>query len=209
MSLTLLIQNWIHLNSSTATKDGQPMLQDSYATAREPQDVYRLLKYNYMKFFKMDLLCKWAWLGAEALLTDEGGALYEGIDKDKIAVVLMTSHGCIDVDKKYLAGMQNIASPALFVYTLPNIMLGEISIRHGFKGEQLCLVDEQFNTEELYFWVSDLLHNRGMEACLCGWANAYDEHTDICLFWVTKQEGKTLFTKDKLQELYKMGAGNE
>ncbi len=202
MSLTLSIQNWIHLNSRTATKDGQPMLQDSYVAAQEPQDVYRLLQYNYMKFFKMDLLCKWAWLGAEALLTDEGNAVYEGIDKNKVAVVLMTAHGCIDVDKKYLAGMQNIPSPALFVYTLPNIMLGEISIRHGFKGEQLCLVDEKFNTEELYFWVSDLLNNRGMDACLCGWADVYDMNKDICFFWVSRQDGGLSFTKEKLQQLY-------
>ncbi len=209
MNLTLSIQNWIHLNNSTATKDGQPMLQDSYAAAQEPQDVYRLLQYSYMKFFKMDPLCKWAWLGAEALLTGKEGALYEGIDKDKVAVVLMTAHGCIDVDKKYLEGMDNIPSPALFVYTLPNIMLGEISIRHGFKGEQLCLVDEHFNADELHFWVSDLLTNRGMEGCLCGWADVYGVEKDIYLFWVTKQEGSIPFTKDELLQLYKTGAGDE
>ena len=177
--------------------------------AQEPQDLYRLMQCNYMKFFKMDPLCKWAWLGAEALLTDKGGNLYDGMDKNKIAVVLMTKHGCIDVDKKYLEGLDNIPSPALFVYTLPNIMLGEISIRHGFKGEQLCLVDEYFNTEELHFWVNDLLANRGMDACLCGWADVYGEQKDICFFWVTKRAGETPFTKDKLQELYKTGAGDE
>lgn len=176
---------------------------------QEPQDLYRLMQCNYMKFFKMDSLCKWAWLGAEALLTKDGSNLYDGIDKNKIAVVLMTKHGCIDVDKKYLEGMDNIPSPALFVYTLPNIMLGEISIRHGFKGEQLCLVDEYFNTEELHFWVNDLLTNRGMDACLCGWADVYGEQKDICMYWVTKQPSETPFTKDKLQELYKAGAGDE
>lgn len=199
--MNLYIQHWLHINDRSTVKDGVHVLPDG-AEVNEPQDIFRLLQYNYMKFFKMDLLCKWAWLGAETLLTDKEGTLYEGIDRNKIAVVLMTSHGCIDVDKKYLDGMQNIASPALFVYTLPNIMLGEISIRHGFKGEQLCLADESFNPEELFFWVNDLLTNRGMEACLCGWADAYDNHKDICLFWVTKQEGTMNFTKDNLQELY-------
>ena len=134
-------------------------------TAREPQELYRLMQCNYMKFFKMDPLCKWAWLGAEALLTDKGGNLYDGMDKNKIAVVLMTKHGCIDVDKKYLEGLDNIPSPALFVYTLPNIMLGEISIKHGFKGEQLCLVDEYFNTEELHF-LGERLAGKPWYGCL-------------------------------------------
>lgn len=175
----------------------------AYAGTKEPQELYRALQYNYMKFFKMDLLCKWAWLGAEALLKTDSGYLYDDIDKSKIAVVLQTGHGCIDVDKKYLATMQDIPSPGLFVYTLPNIMLGEICIMHGFKGEQLCTVSEHFNTQELQFWVGDLLTKRGMEACLCGWVDVYNDDKDICLFWVTKQGGTNSFSADRLTELYK------
>ncbi|MCB0695977.1 MAG: hypothetical protein KDC07_01350 [Chitinophagaceae bacterium] len=200
--MDLSINNWIHFNNSSATKDGDVILQDEYAGVKEPQELYRLMSFSYMKFFKMDMLCKWAWLGAETLLTKEGGHVYDGIDKNKIAVVLLTQNGCIDVDKKYKATMSDIPSPALFVYTLPNIMLGEICIRHGFKGEQLCLVSDGFNAEELHFWVNDLLRNRGMEACICGFADGYDNNKDVCLFWITKQDGNTPFTKEKLNELY-------
>ena len=196
----LNIDSRIHISNKGVSKNGNILIAD--VTIAEPQDVYRALGYSYMKFFKMDLLCKWAWLGAELLLTENGSSVYKGIDKSKIAVVLMTSHGCLDVDKKYKASMSDIPSPALFVYTLPNIMLGEICIRHGFKGEQLCLVDKQFNAQELQFWVSDLLENRGMEACLCGWADAYDTHKEISMFWVTKNNGTTPFTTDILNQLY-------
>lgn len=177
-------------------------MQETYAAINEPQDLYRQLSYSYMKFFKMDLLCKWAWLGAEALLSDGEGHVYDGIDKSKVAVVLMTKNGCIDVDKKYLATISDIPSPALFVYTLPNIMLGEICIRHGFKGEQLCLVSNGFNAEELHFWVNDLLQNRGMEACICGFADAYDNNRDVCFFWISKQDGITPFTMNNLNKIY-------
>ncbi|MBZ0099291.1 MAG: hypothetical protein K8F30_09410 [Taibaiella sp.] len=202
--MNLSIDHWIHFKNEKALKDGIPFLPENYTTVQEPQDLYRLLSYSYMKFFKMDLLCKWAWLGAETLLAGKDENLHESIDKNKIAVVLMTSHGCIDVDKKYLSTMSEIPSPALFVYTLPNIMLGEISIRHGFKGEQLCLVSENFDAGELFFWVRDLLNNRGMEACLCGWADAYNNSKDICFFWVTRRENGITFSKDKLDELYKL-----
>ena len=184
-------------------KDGTPVLSDDeYAGISKPQDLYRKLSYSYMKFFKMDLLCKWAWLGAELLLQDDSSNISNDISADKTAVVLGTKHGCLDVDKKYEESRYEIPSPALFVYTLPNIMLGEICIRHGFKGEQLCMVNDEFDAEELNFWVNDLLTNKGMEACLCGWADAYDDKKDIFLFWVSKQETSTLFTKENLINIY-------
>lgn len=164
------------------------------------EDIYRGLGYSYPKFFKMDLLCKWAWLGAEALLKQEDGFRYDGCDKEKIAVVLMTRNGCLTVDKKYQESIASIASPALFVYTLPNIMLGEICIRHGFKGEQLCMVQESFNTAELSFWVSDLLKNRGMEHCLAGWVDATEDKQEVQLFWVSKKDSEA--TPEALEKLF-------
>ncbi|MCB0700006.1 MAG: hypothetical protein KDC11_09165 [Chitinophagaceae bacterium] len=199
--MELSINSWIHFGKN-ASKNGEPFFAEEYAQMKQPQELYRALSYNYMKFFKMDVLCKWAWLGAEALLNNTDYSLYEGMDMSKVGVVLVTSSGCIDVDKKYEESRGEIPSPALFVYTLPNIMLGEVCIRHGFKGEQLCLVSEKFDAEEIHFWVNDLFEYKGMEACLCGWADAYDEHKDICFFWVTKDKGVTAFTQENLTTLY-------
>ena len=150
----------------------------------------------------MDILCKWAWLAAECLLTLNGSSLYNGLDKNKIAVVLATSQGCIEVDKKYKETIATIPSPALFVYTLPNIMLGEICIRHGFKGEQACMISERFDSSELQFWVNDLLEKRGMEACLCGWIDITMNTQDILLLWVTGNNKNLVLSSAALQQLY-------
>ena len=147
------------------------------------EEIYRTIQMNYPKFFKMDVLCKWAMIGAEYLLKKEEGYIYQGIDKEKVAVVLITKNGCLDVDKKYLESTKTIASPALFVYTLPNIMLGEICIKHGFKGEQLCIVQDDFDKEELNFWVNDLLKNRGMEACVYGFVDASEYGVKVEMEW--------------------------
>jgi len=149
----------------------------------------------------MDLLCKWAWLGAECLLNDENGSMFAGIDKSRIAVVLATSKGCLDVDKRYRQTVDGIPSPALFVYTLSNIMLGEICIRHGFKGEQMCLVSERFDAEEIGFWATDLLERRNMEACLCGWVDATGEQAYVCMYWVSKKQG-VRFSPEVLEHFY-------
>lgn len=199
----VVIKSWVRINKDAIVKDGKELITASgYKEMRGPEDVYRHLGLNYMKFFKMDVLCKWAWLGAELLLDDNGVKVYEGVDPTKIAVALMTDHGCIDVDKKYKETIKTIPSPALFVYTLPNIMLGEICIRHGFKGEQSSLVSEGYDTDEQFFWVNDLLQNRGMDACIMGWVDAYNNDKDVCLFWVTKDGGGTPFTANAIKEIY-------
>lgn len=197
--MSLSINSWVHIQNDSVAKNGDVVSGEKNL---EPQALYKLQSHAYMKFFKMDILSKWAWLGAELLLNSKDKPLYENIDPTKVAVVLMTSRGCIDVDKKYKASMTEIPSPALFVYTLPNIMLGEICIRHGFKGEQLCLVSENFDSEQIAFWVNDLLTNRGMEACLCGYVDAYSDNKDVMLYWVDKSEGQSAFTTQELDNLY-------
>lgn len=164
--------------------------------------IYHALGCNYPKFFKMDSLCKWAWLGAEALLRTEGDhTLYDGFDKSGIAIMLTTTDGCLEVDKRYAETAAAIPSPALFVYTLPNIMLGEICIRHGFTGEQLCEVSDGFDSEELLAVVKDLLLARGATHCLFGKADAVNDDHDVCLFWADAN-GIEAATSELLQNIY-------
>ncbi len=161
------------------------------------EDLYREFKWNYPKFFKMDKLCKWAFAGSELLLS---GVDLTGLDKTKTGIVLATGHGCIDVDKRYLDTIA-MPSPALFVYTLPNIMLGEICIRYGFKGGQLCMVSEAFDADELYFSVTQQFETGALEACLCGWVDVTNE-LDVRMFWVTKDGNGAAFTAAAIQELH-------
>ncbi len=197
------ISNWLRVNKHSVIKDGSPLLSfNEPIDSNAPDVLYRALQCNYPKFFKMDLISKWVWLGAEVLLKQAAGVVYDGIDKTKIAIVLQTNHGCLDVDKKYSETLATIPSPALFVYTLPNIMLGEICIRHGFKGEQACVVSDGFDAKEMEFWVNDLLNNRGMEACLCGWVDATANNHELSLYWVSKQNGQLNFTADAMLEIH-------
>jgi hypothetical protein len=196
--LPAYIAHHIRIKNGSVTKDGMPVT-DRIITA--PEDLYRDRGFSYPKFFKMDILCKWAWLATEILLSENDSFLYDGMDKNNIALVLETTEGCIEIDKKYEESIASIPSPALFVYTLPNIMLGEICIRHGFKGEQACIANNVFSSEELTFWANDIMENRKMDACLLGYVNATNDHHDISLFWITKDKNIPL-TAQTLQELY-------
>jgi len=168
------------------SRDGKPHPAFPGAGPVAPEQVYDTLGCSYPKFFKMDLLCKWAWLAAEYLLIADQEPVYEKYPKDKTAVVLFTGSGCLEADKRYQETLATIPSPALFVYTLPNIMLGEISIRHGFKGEQLCMVQDRFDTGEQLFWVNDLMTHKEMDACLCGWVDVTADVQDVFMCWVAR-----------------------
>lgn len=91
---------------------------------------------QYPKFHKMDALSKLGWLAAEVLLKDTA---ISSLAPEQTGMVLSNRSSSLDTDLRYYATVKDFASPALFVYTLPNIVMGEISIRHGFKGENTFL----------------------------------------------------------------------
>ncbi|MBS1781530.1 MAG: hypothetical protein JSS78_00520 [Bacteroidetes bacterium] len=196
--MKLTIEHWLRLTNYGAWIDGQTLTQD--ITSAEA--LFRSQAFNYAKFFKMDQLCKWAWLGTELLLNRIESSIKQSYNKSQIAVVFVTAEGCMEVDKRYRQSMHTIPSPALFVYTLNNIMLGEVCIRHGFKGEQACLSSKDFDADELFFWAADLLTHRGMDACLLGWINMSNHQPDLCLFWVTQSGKGQPFSIQSLQQLY-------
>jgi len=160
-------------------------------------DLYRQSGIAYPKFFKMDLLSKAAFLAATLLLPETVNE-----NKDKVAVVLSSCSGCLDVDHKFEESRATLASPGLFVYTLPNIMLGEICIAKGFKGEQMCTLQPAPDAEWLDFYVSDLMRRRGSEAVLCGHVEATEHGIETAMTWVTRQPSTLPFTPGTLETIF-------
>lgn len=199
--MTLYINNYIQWNQHGLRLNGNilpsPVGQDTHERALS---LYQQSGISYAKFFKMDILSRVAFLCAE--LT---GPYPEDADRTKIATVVSTGSGCISVDKKFEESRKTLASPALFVYTLPNIMLGEICIRHGFKGEQICTIEAHAHTEMTWFQVTDLLSNRGTTACLCGHVEATDNDINATLMWVSKKQEQAhalAFSTENLKRIF-------
>lgn len=144
-------------------------------------ELYTKVQMGYPRFYKEDLQCKTGMLTAHVLLRDH--PLLQQYRPDEIAVVLMNRSGSLDADLKYQATVHSIPSPALFVYTLPNILIGEICIRYGFKGENVFLVRESFDAELLSQTVTQLFNEGTVKVCLCGWCEATAQQHE-CIFWL-------------------------
>ena len=98
--------------------------------------LYREKVGNYPQFYKMDLLSRLGFIASELLLDEEGGERFAGTDSR--AVILFNRSSSLMTDRKYMATIAEdnyFPSPALFVYTLPNIITGEIAIRNKYNGE--------------------------------------------------------------------------
>lgn len=99
---------------------------------------------DYPKFYKMDALARLGFLAAELLLQSLGEAMYE--ERDDRAIVLVNRSASLVADRKYETtiheGDNYFPSPSDFVYTLPNIVTGEIAIRHHYHAETTFLVLE-------------------------------------------------------------------
>jgi hypothetical protein len=126
--------------------------------------VYHHFGINYPKFYKMDNLSKLGWLASEILLKD---SFRKGEYKPAaIGVVLANASSSLDTDIKYYETVKDIASPALFVYTLPNIVIGEICIRNHFEGENAFFIFEEFDAGFFEQFSSNLININLFQACI-------------------------------------------
>jgi hypothetical protein len=189
--------------------NGSPVFE---AAESAPADflvaAYKHLGMQYPKFYKMDNLSKLGIIASEALLKQ--GFAQPGYAPADIGVVLSNASSSLDTDMKYFQTVGNIASPALFVYTLPNIMIGEICIRNGFKGENAFFVFDRFDADFTKKYVSNLLDTDVLEVCICGWVELLEGVYNAVLFLVEKKDDvkqDMLFTIENINKIYQLENG--
>ena len=129
------VKSWVRITPTSVELNGE-QLKVNASGAALLTELYRTYVNDYPKFFKMDELSKLGFIAAELLLRDEEQSHGEQEDR---AVVLFNRSGSICNDRKYQDTIQHdddfYPSPSIFVYTLPNIVTGEIAIRNHYYGE--------------------------------------------------------------------------
>jgi 3-oxoacyl-[acyl-carrier-protein] synthase-1 len=150
---------------------------------------------DYPKFFKMDTLSKLGLVASELLLQAEGEPRFE--PREDRAVVFFNRSASLQADTAYQATIQDpenfFPSPAAFVYTLPNIVTGEIAIRNKYYGETSFIVlpenDPEIMAQQLQLAFLDTM----TQSILGGWLDCTDEnHFEARLFLIDKQQFDTI-----------------
>ena len=163
---------------------------------------YKKMDTNYPKFFKMDDLSKLGFLASDILLKP----MTQDSEMSKnIALVFSNSASSLQTDRKHqesIVDKENyFPSPAVFVYTLPNICLGEISIKHRLYSENSFFIFNHFNAKYLHDYASSLIESEKADEVLCGWINCDVEDYEAFLYLVST-EGNIAHNKEEIIKLY-------
>lgn len=171
---------WLDGKVFAIDKEGK---QSSLLTA-----LYKQIIGNYPKYYKMDGLCRLGFIASELLLKAERdeGSFTEDTNKTR-AIVFFNRSSSIASDKKYLASIVEkdnyFPSPSVFVYTLPNIVTGEIAIRNGYHGETSFYILPHKNELLMQDIIETTFMDEQTTSVLTGWLDYEDsEHFEADLY---------------------------
>lgn len=137
------------------------------------RNIYLEESNAYPKFYKMDPLSQLAFTGA-LILGNRGK--FSAWNKERVGLLFLNSMGSLESDMRHqkLIDTENTAtSPSVFVYTLPNILIGELCIYYGWSGENLFMIDHKFNRLEWLDMAQSWIENNKVDHVIGGWVEYY------------------------------------
>lgn len=159
---------------------------------------YKNFEIEYPKFFKMDNLSKLAFLGSEMVLAKQQ-------EKENIALLFANKSASLDTDLKHQESIQDkenfFPSPAIFVYTLANICIGEVSIRHQLKTESAFFCSESYQPAFMMNYANYLLDNNKATKVLCAWVENINESYEA-VFYLVEKQGKKQHTITEIEKIF-------
>lgn len=196
------ITNVVTVQPGVVTLQGEPVFSSSETGfASFIREAYKHLGENNMKFYKMDDLCKLGYVAAGYLLKDTD------YKPEEIGIILANAASSLDTDCKHQAIISKdgdgAASPATFVYTLPNVVLGEICIRHKIKGENTFFISQHYDSASLTDYASIVMAKGKLKTCIVGWCELLQGHYQAefkQLYISTPMEDSTNMTKRELMD---------
>ncbi len=187
-SAKMEIRHRVVVTPRTVSVDGAAIKTQS--TGKEMlTELYKQYMDDYPKFYKMDAMCRLGLVTAELLSKAENHATDRTAER---SIILFNHSSSEATDRQYqqLIVRQEdfFPSPSVFIYTLPNMVAGEIAIRHQYKGETSFYIlpehDETLMAEVMEATSADA----ATTDILGGWIDYEDEnHFEADFFIATRR----------------------
>jgi hypothetical protein len=206
MSSKNYITSYCSIKSGNIQLNGKTDFSENNNAVDFLKSAYKHHQINYPKFYKMDSLCKLAFIASELVL--KSNKLTERYKTDEIAIVMANSASSLEIDSEHQTSINDknnyFPSPAVFVYTLPNILIGEIAIRNVIKGENTFFIFGKFDAHFMSTYINSLLNTNKASCCITGWVDFYEDNYEAFLYTVEKQAGilNHEHTSEQLTKLY-------
>ena len=189
--MNLKISSYCQITDKFVSLNGKeiPITRSTNDFSTWLDDIYRSVGVQYLKFFKMDKLCKAGFLAAELVCNDIH--LDRSVHHKDIAIVCFNRSSSLDDDKLYQQTINDMEhyypSPAVFVYTLANIVTGEIAIRNKIMGETSFYISEKQELIQLRDAITDIFQDDTVNGLLCGWVEYFDNQCDVLMMYVERE----------------------
>lgn len=168
--------------------DNQVLVQSASAGS-VLADIYKTHIGDYPKFHKMDPLCQVGFVASELLLQAEGQRGKQC--GESRGIVLFNATSSLADDRNYQATIDtpetSFPSPSLFVYTLPNVLTGEIAIRNRYFGETNFIVLPEFDCKSISNAIEMSFSDPLLQSLVTGWVDCYNKTVfDVLMFLVDR-----------------------
>lgn len=194
-------ENQYFRNGELEFSSDSKILANEFLTA-----LYRNKQIGYPKYFKMDNLAKTGFLAIELLL--QNTEMYGENSVYNTGLYIANSSSSLDTDEVYqeTIGQEYFPSPSVFVYTLPNIVNGEIAIKHKFFGENIFFVSKSFDNQAFFDYIYQSFVETNMQNAIVGWVDYYKQKSEAFVMLVERNddEQKIKFNKELVLKLYNL-----
>ena len=183
-----MIKHQVYISPNEVKVDGKALAHNEKGSALLTE-LYRNNIGDYPKFFKMDTMSKLGFIASELLLNIEGNRSFE--PREDRAVILFNRNASLQADTHYQSTIQDpehfFPSPAAFVYTLPNIVTGEIAIRNKYFGETSFIVIDDYDEQIIMKNLDIAFQDPVTTSIIGGWVDCSDEeHFEARIFLMEK-----------------------
>ena len=164
------ISHQVVLTPDSLSVDGK-FVKISETGSRLLTHLYKEHVGDYPKFYKMDDLSKLGFIATEILLKAENSSVSENTISRSVA--FFNRNASINTDLAYLETIKDkdnfFPSPSLFVYTLPNIVTGEIALRHHYFGETNFFILPEKDFNQIYDIIECMFCDKQTASIIGGW----------------------------------------
>ncbi|MCQ2216069.1 MAG: 3-oxoacyl-ACP synthase [Bacteroidales bacterium] len=153
-------------------------------------ELYKANVGDYPKFYKMDVMTRLGFMASELLLKAEGKERFTPCENR--AVILFNRTSSLIADKAHQESINDPAaffpSPSVFVYTLPNIITGEIAIRNKYYGETSFYILEQYDETVINQVLEASFLDTHTTSIIAGWVDCESEELFNAQMYIVEKE---------------------
>lgn len=181
-------EHQVLISPTRVTVDGEQVMCQAKGT-QLLTELYKRFVGDYPRFYKMDMLSRLGFIASELLIQREQQERF--VPTESRAVILFNHSSSLHTDRTYLQTISSpddyFPSPSLFVYTLPNIVTGEIAIRNHYHGETSFYILPRCDEAVISQVQQAAFCDTSTTSMITGWLDCEDENrfeADLCILSV-------------------------